>query len=82
MIQETSMLRDNPNKKTLIDIPYILSTYNPSYPTLIKHTQTLKSYMEPSFSGRCSRSILGRIIGLMTIRERYVEGIIQTRKPS
>ena len=51
-----------------------------SYP--IKQIHTLKSYLEFSFLGRCSRSVLGRKIGLMTIRDRYVEKIIQIRKPS
>ena len=72
---------NNPEKETLIDIPYILwshlpSKYNPSYPRLPNYQahSKLKSYLK--------FFILERVIGLKTMRDRYVERIIQTRKPS
>ena len=78
---------DNPNKETLTDIPYVSHHHYPSQnnlscPRQIRHTQTLNYTRGPSYEEIILVALFERNIGRMITPDRYVEGIIETMKPS
>ena len=75
---------DNPNKKTLKDKPYVSARADTTWiaSRQINHSRTL-IIPEVLIVGKLylQHHVLRWTIGHMTIRDRYVEAIIQTRKP-